>query len=435
MKIEMQEIEPCVKKISIEVPVERIDEEKSAAYRDLAKTATVPGFRKGRAPRGILEKMFSKSVMSDITQRLIESAYREAVETKNLKPVGQPMVDNIVAEDSQPLSFTATVEVFPEVEVKEVSEISLTRKLATVDDAEIDKVLEHYRERQAWFEPVEDRGAQEGDNAMINYSACKEDGSELERFKGENSEVRISENEMFKGFFDGIVGMKKGEEKEFEAVFPKELPDPELADTKARFKVKVNEIKQKVLPKIDDQLAKEVSEFDTLEELKTDIKTQLEKRNSDNASHALREELLTKLIEDNPFDVSPGMVERQAKSLAEQSEQRLKSQGIDMGQAGVDSNILMERSRDDAVRMIKEQALLTSFATASNIKVGDEDVDKELEKLAKMLNQPVDATRAQLTESKGLDGVIHQAFIEKTYEAIMEKITIKDEVVEVTDEK
>ena len=434
MKIDLEDVQPCVKKITVEVPVERVDEEKAAIYRELSKTAQAPGFRKGRVPMSVLKKMYSKSVLSDAAQRLIQNAYREAIETNDLKPVGDPLVDEIQVEESRPITFTATVEIFPEIELKDVSGLSLKRRISKVTDEEIDNIIKHYREQQARYEPVEDRAVEEGDFVFIDFSATR-DGEPVEHFKGENKQIQVSKENMLAGFHEGVVGMSKGEEKEFEAELPKEFPDPELAGATLRFKVRVNEIKQKVLPEADDQLAKEVSEFDTLEEFRSDLRSTLEKRNRSGADNDLREDLLTRLIEDNAFDLAPGMIDRQAKALVERSEQNLRNQGVDPAEAGIDMDGLLEKSREKAVRILKEQVILGAFAKAEGIEVTDEDIDEEVGKIAGMLGQPADVTRRQMAESGGLSNVAHQAFIDKTYKAIMDKITIEDEMVEVTDEK
>lgn len=433
MKIELQDVEPCVKKIKIEVPVEKVDEEKSAIYREISKTATIPGFRKGRAPRSVLERMYSKSVLGDAAQRIIQAAYREAIEKNDLKPIGDPIVDDISVEDSKPLSFTATVEVFPEVSLKDVSDIKLTRKIHKASDKEIDNVLEQYRERQARFEPVEGRTVEDGDFVFMDYSASH-NGQPVKNFEGKNRQVHVSSENMLAGFHEGVLGVAKGEEKEFEAELPKEFPDPELAGAKVTFHVKVNEIKKKILPDIDDQLAKEVSEFDTLDELKEDIRKKLEERNRSAADNTLRDELLTKLIEDNPIDLAPSLVERQTEAVAERTERNFKSQGIDLRQAGLDDVGIKERSREEAVRMLKEQAIVSAFGKAEGIQVTEADIDAEIEKIANMMGQPVEVTKNQLSNADSVSGLAHQAFTDKVYAAIMDKITIEDETVEDIDE-
>lgn len=429
MKIELEEIRPCVKKITVEAPAERVDEEKRAIYRELARTATAPGFRKGRVPMSVLEKMYSKSVLSQAAQRVIQSAYREAVDTHNLRPVGDPMVDEIRIEDNQPLTFTATVETFPEVKLKDVSGISLKRGIRKVAEEEIDRIIEHYRERQARFEPVEDRPVEEGDFVIIDYSA-ERDGAPVENFRGENRQVEVSKENMLAGFHSGVVGMSRGEEKEFRAALPKEFPDPELAGVELDFKVRVNEIKRKVLPEADDHLASEVSEFDTMEKFRADLRGILEERARSEADNTLREDLLTRLIEDNPFELAPSLVERQAEALARRFEQRLKSQGVDLSEAGGSAAAIKEKSVEEAERMLKEQVILSAYGRGKGIEVTGEDIDAEVERIAGMMGQTAEATRRQLAESDGLSSVARQAFSEKVYAAIMGEITIEDTFVE-----
>ncbi len=434
MKIELEEIQSCVKKISVEVPLERVNEEKSAVYAELAKTVAIPGFRKGKVPRKVLEKRFAKSVLEDAAQRIIQNTYKEAIESNKLRPVGDPMIDDIVIEENEPISFTATVETFPEIEIGEISGMKFQRKIRKAGEAEIDRIIESHRMQHARFEPVEDRAVEDDDYPLLDYSATK-DGAELELLKGENKQVHIAEGNMLEDVYTNVIGMKKGEEKEFEATLPKEFPDPELAGAKAHFKVRVNEIKSKTLPELDDQFAREVSEFDTLEEFRADIRSNIEKRNQSIAQNDLREETLTRLIEKNPFDLPPRLVEKQAEALAQRAERRFASQGVDMSSSGLDYEKFREKYLSDAVRELKEQALMAAYGKAENINVDKEDMDREIESLAAMMGQSKEATTRQLAESNGLDGLYQKIFRDKVYEAMMEKITIEDSYVEEADAK
>lgn len=429
MKIELEDIESCVKKISIEVPLERVNEEKSAIYAEISKTASLPGFRKGKVPRSIIEKRFAKSVLGDAANKVIQDAYREAIESKNLRPVGEPAVDNVKIEENEPISFTATVEVFPEVKLEEIKGLKFERKIRPATDKEIGEVLDNYRERNARFEPVEDRGVDEDDYPMIDYSATK-DGEKIDVLSGSNKQVRIAKEDMLGDVHKNLLGMKKGEEKTFESELPKEFPDPELAGAKVDFTVKVNEIKRKVLPELDDQLAKEVSSFDTLDELKADLKKNIEQRNESMADNDLREEILGKLIELHSIDLPPKLVEANAHSIAERTQRRFAQQGIDMSSSGLDNEKFMDKYREDSVREIKEQAILAAYAEAKGVEVTDEDMYDEIKSLAQMMGQPVDATKQQLEQSNGLEGLRHKTMTDKVYKAMMSEMTIEDKIVE-----
>ena len=434
MKIDLTEIQPYVKRITVEVPAEKVIEEKASVMGDLAKTVEVPGFRKGHAPRKMVEKMYDKAVLGDVAQRLIDKAYREAITSNNLRPVGDPMVEDVQINENSPLSFTATVEIFPEITVGDISGIKLERKIKKVQDSEIDKVIDRFREQHARMEPVEDRGIEDGDFAFIDYSATK-DGAPVNHFTGTNRQTHISKESMLEGFFNGVAGMKKGEEKEFPATLPKDFPDAELAGSEVVFKVSVNEIKHKVLPEADDELAKEVSEFDTIGELRDSSRKSMEERNKSMAEEDLKEEMLTKLIEANQFTLPPRLLERQTHTMAHQAEERYKSYGLDMSQAGMDHDSLHEKMRGQAERALKEQVILASYGNATGLDVSDEDIDREVEKIAKMFGQSVEETLRQLSQRHGMEGVYSRAFTEKVYGAMLAKITVEDKYIEGTDEK
>ncbi|MBI5814168.1 MAG: trigger factor [Nitrospinae bacterium] len=434
MKIDLVEVQPCVKRITVSVPADKVREEKASVISEIAVNAAIPGFRKGRAPRKMVEKMYDKAVAGDVARRIIDKAYKEALESNNLRPVGDPMVEDIRMDDNAPFSFTATVEVFPEITVNDISGIKLERRIHKVADTEIDKVVERLQDQHARMEPVEGRGVEDGDFAFIDYSATK-DGQPVQHFNGANRQTNVSKDSMLEGFYDGLAGVKKGEEKEFPATLPKDFPDAELAGAQVLFKVKVHEIKKKTLPAADDELAREVTEFDTMEQWRVDIRKGLEKRYVEMANEALEEELLTKLIEANPFALPPRLLESQTHAMAHRAEERYKSYGMDMKEAGLDHDTLHEKMRGQAERVIKEQVILAAYEKASGVEVGEEEIRREVEKIAGMMGQPVEDTFRQLAQRDGLEGVGNKAFTTKVYGEMMKKLTIEDKFVEETDAK
>lgn len=431
MKFEVIDVEPCVKKISFEVPAERVAEEKLVAYRELSKTVTVPGFRKGHVPQRVLEKKYHKNVMGDVARRLIEEAYREALEQNNLKPAGEPTVDDVNIEEEKPLTFTATVEIFPNIELGDFSGWTLKRKIKSVPDKEIDDILKHYQEEQSWFEPVARDMVEEGDYPMIDYSAAREDGTPVEHFTGQNKQIEVSSEGMLGEFQAGFIGMKKGEEKEFDVKLPKEFPIADMTDANIRFKVKVHEIKQKLTPEIDDELARTISAFDTLDEFKADLKEQLENRNRDMGQNDLHESLIDKLIEENKFDLPVKTVERQAMMISKREEHNLKMRGTKPGEDGHNPGEIHEKHRKNAQRILREEVILATFAKEKNLEVTKEDIDKQVAMMAKSMKQSVEKVYKLIEESgQGYESLTHHAFRDKALAAILENITIEDEIVE-----
>lgn len=431
MKIEMIDVEPCVKKLVFEVPVERVDEEKEVAYRELSKSVTIPGFRKGHVPKRLLEQKYHKNVMGDVARKLIEEAYREGLEKNSLKPAGEPTVDDVNLEEKKPLTFTATVEIFPNIELVDFSGWTLTRKIKTVPDKEMDDILKHYQQEQSWFEPVVRDVVEEGDYPIIDYSASKEDGTLVEHFAGRNKQIEISSEGMLGDFQAGIIGMKKGEEKEFDVKLPKEFPIADMSDTMIRFKVKVHEIKKKVTPEINNELVKTISKFETVDEFKADLRKQLEKRNREMAENDLYESLIDKLIEENKFDLPKKTVERQAMMISNREEHKLKIQGFKPGEEGRDPEKIHDKHRKSAERILREEVILATFAKDKNLEVTKEDIDRQVASMAKSMKQSVEKVYELIKESgQGLDGLTHHAFREKALNAILENITIEDENIE-----
>jgi trigger factor len=429
LKIEMSDVQPWVKRIAVEIPAEKVEEEKSAILAEFTKTAQIPGYRKGHAPRKIIERMYASAIKGETGQRVVEKAYKEAVESSKLSIIGDPMFEDVRTEDGKPFSFAVTVELLPQVEARDVSSITIAKKIKKVADDDVNNVIDRYREQNSRMEPVDGRGAQEGDYAIIDYSA-ERNGAPVGHFHGVNRQVFVTQKSMMEGFYNGILGMKKGESKEYEAALPKDFPDPELAGVKVMFKVAVNEIKHKTLPEADDQFAKEVSEFDTIAELKGDMRAMIEKRNQTTAENALREELLTKLIEDNPFEIPPRLLDRSAKSMLKNAERNMENQGFSKEDIEATHGERRESKLKQAERAIREEVILDSVGRAAEVRIGDEDMQKELEKIARGLNQTVEETKRQISNSDGMNGLLNHAYMEKVYALIMAKVKINEEWVD-----
>ncbi|MBF0633277.1 MAG: trigger factor [Nitrospinae bacterium] len=429
LKIEMADVQPWVKRIKVEVPVEKVSEEKSAVIAEYTKEAQVQGYRKGRAPRKIIEKMYANAIKGETGQRVIEKAYKEAIEGAKLSIIGEPMFEDIRTEEGSAFSFAVTVELLPQVEPKDISAITLVKKIKKVTDEDVNTVIDRYREQNARMEPVDGRGVQEGDYAIIDYSAEK-DGTLVSHFNGANRQVFVTQKSMMEGFYNGILGMKKGENKQYEAALPKDFPDPELAGAQVTFKVAVNEIKRKILPEADDQFAKEVSEFDTISELKADMRAMIEKRNGGTAESVLREDLLTRLIEDNPFEIPPRLMDRSAKSMIKNAERNMENQGFSKEEIEETRAERNETKLKQAERAIKEEVILDSLGRADGVRVENEDLEMELAKIARGMNQTVEETKRQIANSDGMNGLLNHAYMEKVYAHIMGKVKINEEWVD-----
>lgn len=426
MKIELVDVENCVKKISIEVPKDKVDEEKKAVFAELSRQAHIPGFRKGKVPQKILEKRYGKSALGDAAERLIRDAYREAIEKNSLNPVGDPVIENVNFDDGAPLSFSATVEVLPEVNLKDYDGVPVKKKTRKVSDDDVNRALEQYRENLARLEPVTGRPAADGDFVIIDYKANR-DGKEVSPLTGQARQIYLRQDDMLEGVYAGVRGMSQGEEKTFKAILPKEFPDPELAGADLEFYVKLNEIKAKVLPALDDNLAKEVSEFDTLEGLRESISRGLARRNESMAANGLREDIVSHLIKENSFDLPPRMVERRTALMAERTEKRFRESGVDMAGSEYKREDFMARYREGAEREIREEIILASAARKEKVEVTEADLNHEIADLARMLGQPEVVVKAKLSQGDGLIGLYQKAVFDKAYQAVSAKMKIEEE--------
>jgi trigger factor len=440
LKVDLQELEPCVKRISITIPLEDVEKEKETAYREIAKSANIPGFRKGHTPRSVLKKMYEERIHGDVAQRLVSEAYQEVITSNKLRPVGDPKVEEIKLDADAPLTFSATLEVMPEVTIEGLDQITLDRSIPRPSADEIDSVLAQYQERHARFEPIADRGVAEGDYPMVDYRATH-DGAVIDAFKGENRMVEMNKEAMLPDVYDALLGMTTGEEKEFDSRLPDDFPEEKLQGKPISFYLKVNEIKVKNLPALDDEFAKEVSEFDTIAEVRTDVENTIIDRARETAKEELRNNLLDKLLATVDITLPPALFERQTdafyhRAVSARKQAAASTKTDDDTDAPVaeltseEEETLKAESRGKAERELKEQVIVGSYGTANGIEVGDREIDAEIARIAPMLGQSPATTREQFDRSGALQGLATRIFTDKVYEKMMTHVTLNDQIVE-----
>ena len=421
--IKAENIEKNRYELQISVDSAKFNAAVSAVYRKQVKNITVPGFRKGKAPRAIIEKMYGAGVFyEDAINDLIPDAYTEALAESKLEVVGQPEFD-VVSIDENGVVLSAKVYIKPEVEIKDYFGIKVEKEIAPVDDEALNREIETVRERNSREIDVTDRPAEMGDTAVIDFEGfC--DGVAFDGGKGTDYALKLGSGSFIPGFEEQVVGKSVDDEFDVNVTFPEEYHAAELAGKPAVFKVKIHAITKVELPALDDEFAKDVSEFDTFDEYKADLKAKLEKRNEATATAAMEDKLVEALIEKLEADIPEPMFVAETENFVRDYDTRLRSQGLDLNTyfkyTGMTLDSLREQMRPQAERQVKARLALEKIAVLENVEVSEEDINAEYEKIAAAYGIELDQVKASIdSEAIAADMKVQKA---------MELVTAKADV-------
>ena len=374
-------------KLEITVDSEKFNDAIKKVYFKSAKYFNIPGFRKGKAPMNIVEKYYGKEIFyEDAFNEVAGEALDEAVKENDLQVVSRPDIDVTQIEKGKDLIFTAVMQTKPEAELGKYKGVEIKKIEYKVTDDDINHELSHMQEHNARIVTVEDRPVEKGDITVIDFEGFV-DGKPFDGGKAEGHELEIGSNTFIPGLEDQIIGMKIDEEKDINVKFPEEYFSKDLAGKDATFKVKLHEIKKKELPKLDDEFAKDVSEFDTLKELKEDIKKKQQKQNDDKAKYETQDAVIKAVCENVKVDIPSGMVETEVENMLKDIEQRLSYQGLKLEQylqmMGKTQDEMKKEYEPQAIESIKSRLMLEAVIKAEKIEATDEEIDEKLKEMAK----------------------------------------------------
>ncbi len=411
------ELQFSVDKATFDAAVDKV-------YRKQVKSITVPGFRKGKAPKSIIEKMYGKGVFyEDAINDLIPATYPEALKESGLDVVGQPELD-IVSIDENGLVLSAKVFVKPEVSIKDYAGIEVEKEVAPVTDEDVDREIETVRERNSREIDVTDRAAEMGDTAVIDFEGfC--DGVAFEGGKGTDYALKLGSGSFIPGFEEQVAGKNVNDEFDVNVTFPTEYHAADLAGKEAVFKVKIHSITKVELPELDDDFAKDVSEFDTFDEYKADLKAKIEKRHETTADNAVEEKLMEALIEKLEADIPEPMFVEETENFVRDYDNRLRSQGLDLNTyfkyTGMTLDNLREQMRPQAERQVKARLALEKIAALEGIEATEEDVNGEYENIAKAYGVEVEQVKASIDA----EAIAADMKVKKAMDFVKEKAAIK----------
>lgn len=374
-------------KLSFTIEAEKFDEAMKKVYAKTAKYFTIPGFRKGKAPMHMVEKQYGSEIFHEDTfNELVPDIYDAAIKENNIQAVSNPDIDITQIGKGKDLIFTAVVQVKPEVELGKYKGIELKKIEYTVSDHDIEHELGHMAEHNARLVTIEDRPVEKGDITVIDFEGFV-DNVPFEGGKAEKHELKIGSNTFIPGFEDQIIGMKLEEEKDINVTFPEEYFSKDLAGKPAVFKVKLHEIKKKELPTMDDEFAKDVSEFDTLEELKNSIKEKMQKENEQRAKYETEEAAIKAVCENVKLDIPSGMIDSEIDHMMKDMEQRLQYQGLKLDQyftlSGKTESQVREEMKEQAEQSVKSRLVIEAIIKAEDIKPEEKEVEEKLKEMAK----------------------------------------------------
>ena len=374
-------------KLTFNIEAEKFEEAMKKVYTKTAKYFNIPGFRKGKAPMQLVERQYGSAIFyEDAFNELVPEIYDEAIKENKVEAVSRPNIDIIQMEKGKELIFTAMVETKPEVELGKYKGIEIKKIEYTTSDKDIEHELGHMAERNARLVTVEDRPVEKGDITTIDFEGSI-DGVKFDGGKAENHELEIGSNTFIPGFEDQIIGMKLEEEKDIKVKFPDDYFSKDLAGKEAVFKVKLHEIKKKELPKMDDEFAKDVSEFDTLADLKNSIKEKLDTENSDRAKYETEEEAIKAVCDNTKLDIPNGMIEMEIDNMMRDMETRLSYQGLNLEQylqmMSKTEEDVRSNFREQAEKSVKSRLVLEAIVKAEKIEVTPDEVTDKIKEMAK----------------------------------------------------
>lgn len=414
MKVDVEDVSTVKKIMHVEIPEKDVTRELDKAYKTLKTNAKIKGFRPGKVPLSLLEKRFKKEMHEEVSGQLIQNSYGEALGQAELVPLGEPAIDRPDLEKGQPYRYSATIEVRPPVGDLDLNGLKLKEKVHIVDDVEVETQLKMLQKRNAQLKSVdEDRPVRDKDVVIIDYEGFK-DGKPLEPTrKTENFQVEIGSGRILEDFDKQLVGMEPDSTKELQVRFPDDYYNKDLAGLEVTFKVTLKEIKEEVLPELDDEFAKDLGEYETLDELKEAIRKDLEQRYKAESRRQLREDIIDKLIEQSDFELPEALVKGELAGVVRDAQSLMAQRGMSLEQSGQTEEELSEKYLPMAERKVREYILIEKVIDQEEITLTDEVLDEAYEGFAGALNQPVDTIKEFHNSSQEAFDVFKQRTLEK----------------------
>jgi trigger factor len=423
MKTEFVDVSDTRKQLLVEIPSAVVDAEIDRIARDYGKAARLPGFRPGKVPVKVVRTRFRDQILHDVAHDLIPRAVDSALRERGVEPVDTPDIKNVLVEEGQPLKFTADFETVPAFDPGDYGSLRLTKPSAAVTGQAVDETLERLRQRAARYEPVEGRSVEAGDTVVVDLVR---DAASASPDRHENISIEIGASANPPGFDDQLVGMAVGEQKQFPVEYPADYAVSELAGTTLEYAVKVNGIKSRVVPALDDELAKDLGDFESLEALKTRVREDLQRDAERGAERELRNELLRQLASKVTFDIPDALLDREVERRTEEFVRRLYEQGVDPRQQNIDWQGFRDNQREPAREAVASAIVLDEVARREQIGVESAELDAEIDRYAAATGRKSDEVRARLEKDGGISRLYMGLRREKAVDLVRSRATISE---------
>jgi len=428
MQVTVEDVSSVKKTLHIEIPENEVARELDTAYNTLKRTAKIKGFRPGKVPRSVLERMFGKNVHADVTSRLIQTSFVDAIKQTDLKVVGNPQVDPPKLDPKGPYKYDATVEITPEIDDIDFKGLKLKRTNYQFSDDEVDSQLKMLQKNLARHEKIsEDRAVREDDIVLIDYEGFKDGKPFEETGKTENFSLKIGAGAISKGFDKQLVGLQPGESKEITETFPEDFSNKTMAGKEISFHVNLSEIRQEVLPDIDDVFAKKVGQYENLDELKQAIEDNLKQGYAKRIEQELNEQIFTELISRTDFEAPDALVDMELEGIIEEAERSFANQNTSLEQMGLSKEGIAEKYRDTALKQVKRHLILSKLIDQESLTLPDEELENGLKEMSENFGHPLEAIQKYYDENKDkLDLFRHTLLEKKAITLIIDGSKIED---------
>jgi len=425
MNVKVEEVSSIKKKLIFEVAPERVEKEVRRAYKKIGKSAKVKGFRAGKVPESVLEKYYGAEMEQEVLTRLINETYFKALQENEILAVGEPnIVDSSGVVKGEAFTYEAEVEVKPEITAKDYTKLALEKEKLVIDPKVVEARLEEMRTSRAQLEVSTRKKARKGDSVVIDFEGFIGEEA-FAGGKGEDHLLELGSGSFIPGFEDQLIGMKRDEAKDVEVSFPEEYGQPDLAGKPAVFKVVLKEIKEKVVPELDDEFAKSFG-VDTLDELKKELTASYETQEKNRVENELREKLVAALIERNPIEVPDAMVAKQLDYMYDNISNRMQSQGMSVAMLGITPENFRENYRQTAVEQVSGTLILEAIGRQEKIVAEEGEIDAKLEEISTMANAPLETVKKYYSGAEARSGLMAQIAEEKVISFLLEKAKVKE---------
>jgi len=424
IKVTVEESSGVKRKLKIEVPVEEVDRVFGETYREYRKQAVLPGFRRGKVPMDVIENRFREDVTNDVTRSIFPESYEQALKQEELQPISEPEVEKFAVEEGKPLTYTAAFEVLPEFEVKDYLGIEIESPPVEVLEEEIDSVIEDMRGSGATVSKIsEERGIRDGDMAMIDFEGMAE-GKPVPGGSAKDFPLTIGSNTFLPGFEDSLIGAAAGEEREFYLKLPDEFQEADLAGKEASFKVKVREIRERVLPELDDEFAKDAGDFKSFQELKDRLRSNILATKEISARGDLKEKLIGQLVDAHPFEAPSAMVQHRRAMMMANVERNLIMRGVSKEEVEKSRDKIYEDAGEPAERRVRATLVLEAIADKEKIEVAEEEIQAEIRRIAEQNKIEPGEARRRMIENNSLESLSDVIREDKTVSFLLEKAVV-----------